>query len=200
MIVAAAALAIAYGVLRGPYRTIVIPSIAVAGIHPALGLAWGASHLAVVRSRRIGSIRAAARDERCEQLLAIDLVASGVEAGVAFTNAVETAIAHLHDPVAGDLARRLRFTNRRIPEHRDDGPIDAMFDAAEVSSVTGGALANDLRELHRTEIERDDTAVEERLQRLPVKMLFPLALLILPGFLLTTVVPAVVAGVSRLAP
>jgi pilus assembly protein TadC len=41
-------------------------------------------------------------------------------------------------------------------------------------------------------------ASRERLAKLPVKMLFPLAFLILPGFVLLTVVPPLMSGLSRL--
>jgi pilus assembly protein TadC len=42
-------------------------------------------------------------------------------------------------------------------------------------------------------------ASRERLARLPVKMLFPLAFLILPGFVLLTVVPPLMSGLSKLS-
>ena len=41
-------------------------------------------------------------------------------------------------------------------------------------------------------------AASEHLSKLPVKMLFPLAFLILPGFVMLTVLPPLLSGLSKL--
>ncbi len=201
MIVVALAVAIVYGlVLQLPHRQLVAPTIVIAGVHPGLGIVYAASHFGVVQVRRIQSMRLEAALDRADELTAIDLVASGVEAGVSFSIAVSTAGRFLSSQVAGDLERHLRQANRNatVDPETDPTPIDVMFQIARLSASSGAALGTELRGLSDAERDRDDARHDERLARLPVKMLFPLALLILPGFLLVAVVPAVVGGVSKL--
>jgi tight adherence protein C len=80
-----------------------------------------------------------------------------------------------------------------------DAPDEAaaLFALADRALVTGAPLlasidgyATNLRRIERS-------AAIERARRLPVKLLFPLALLILPGFLLLTLGPALLAGLGR---
>ena len=50
------------------------------------------------------------------------------------------------------------------------------------------------------EVRADEAAAErEKIERLPVKLLFPLAFLILPGFILVAVVPSIISGISELS-
>lgn len=201
MIVVALAVAVAYGlVLQLPHRRLIAPGIAAAGVHPALGIVYAASHFGVVHARRIHSMRLKSALDRADELTAIDLVASGVEAGVSFPIAVSTASRFVRPHVSEDLGRHLRRANRNTPidPETDPTPIEVMFRIARLSASSGARLGTELRGLSDTERERDNARHDERLARLPVKMLFPLALLILPGFLLVAVVPAVVGGVSKL--
>jgi pilus assembly protein TadC len=73
-----------------------------------------------------------------------------------------------------------------------------MFFLAQASASSGAPLADELRRLSDHYRSLELTAERERLERLPVKMLFPLAFLILPGFLLVAVVPAVAGGLAKL--
>jgi pilus assembly protein TadC len=73
-----------------------------------------------------------------------------------------------------------------------------MIRIARSAEASGAALAGQLGALAESELASDEAATEERLARLPIKMLFPLALLILPGFLLVAVAPAVISGIARL--
>ena len=73
-----------------------------------------------------------------------------------------------------------------------------MESEAQRSAITGSPLGPGLDGLARA-IRRDRAADEAaRLARLPVKLVFPLALLVLPGFVLMTVGPAVLGGLARL--
>jgi pilus assembly protein TadC len=73
-----------------------------------------------------------------------------------------------------------------------------MLRLAHASESSGAKVADQLVSLAENELSLDEASTNERLARLPIKMLFPLALLILPGFLLVTVAPAVVSGISKL--
>ncbi|KAA3640056.1 MAG: hypothetical protein DWP92_03695 [Armatimonadetes bacterium] len=201
MIVLFVAAAVAYGlILRLPHRGLITPALVAAGVHPSLGVVCAATQFGLLRGRQIRSLRSKAARHRADELLAIDLVASGVEAGVSFATAVATAVGCVNDAVASDLSKHLKRANRGAltdPE-ADSTPVDSMFEIARSSATSGASLGTELRGLSDAERERDDVRQEERLARLPVKMLFPLSFLILPGFLLVAVVPAVVDGISKL--
>jgi pilus assembly protein TadC len=73
-----------------------------------------------------------------------------------------------------------------------------MFGAADASESTGMPLAATLTALASDRRRVAAAASRERLAKLPVKMLFPLAFLILPGFVLLTVIPPLISGLSKL--
>lgn len=187
-------------VLRLPHHRFAGPTLVAMGVHPALGVVSAATQVGFVRMRRIRSLQRVMAQQRADQILAVDLVASGVEAGVSFPIAATTASQSLCRSVAADLLAHLRRSDRgtRVETGMDATPIDVMFRIARASAWSGANLGSELRALSDAERARDDARHEERLARLPVKMLFPLAFLILPGFLLVAVVPAMVGGVSKL--
>ncbi len=67
--------------------------------------------------------------------------------------------------------------------------------AVETGAPVRGALESLVEE--RLAVERNEGLIRAR--KLPVKLLFPLALLILPGFLVLTVGPALLTSIDRLA-
>lgn len=187
-------------VLRLPHHRFVGPTLAAMGVHPVLGIMTAATLVGIGRMRRIRSLHGLTARKRADEILAIDLVASGVEAGVSFPIAAVTASQGLDRLVADDLLGQLRRADRGVlvETGMDPTPIDVMFRIARASAWSGANLGSELRALSDAERARDDARHEERLARLPVKMLFPLAFLILPGFLLVAVVPAMVGGISKL--
>jgi len=187
-------------VLRLPHHRFVGPTLAAMGVHPVFGIVTAATLVGFVRMRRIRSLHGLTARKRADEILAIDLVASGVEAGVSFPIAAVTASQGLNRSVAADLLGQLRRSDRGVlvETRMDPTPIDVMFRIARASAWSGANLGSELRALSDAERARDDARHEERLARLPVKMLFPLAFLILPGFLLVAVVPAMVGGISKL--
>ena len=201
MILVGVAVGVAYGwIVKGPNRSVVVPAIVAGAIHPALAAAYVGIHLGFVRSKGIGRTKSEAAAARIEELLAVELVASGVEAGVSFDVSVETAIRHIREPAASQMSRQIRVSHRTVltDDIENPSPVDMMFRAAKSSATSGAPLSTDLRALSDSERDRDDAVQRERLERLPVKMLFPLAFLILPGFLLVAVAPSVIGGISKL--
>jgi pilus assembly protein TadC len=178
---------------------VVSPTLVTFAINPLLGLAVGAALIGAVRIRRIARARSRGSDRRAEEILAADLVASGVEAGVSFDEAVSVASDFVSPVVAAEMRRMARVAHHSAVAERNGSIVDEMFRLSRRSAVSGAPLAPGLRSL--SEVERSKDAAErlERLERLPVKLLFPLAFLILPGFLLVAVVPALVSGISKLS-
>lgn len=177
-----------------------------------LGLAAGLQAAALVGAlvvavwslrRAMGSGRD--RERRAdEELLAIDLIALGVGGGLTFHQAVGFAGASVGGAVNGRIRDHLRRSHHRhvmTPEPRDDkDPIDEVFGVAARSAASGAPLQPALLSLAETVRAERAATDRARLARLPVKLLFPLALLILPGFVLMTVGPTVISGLSRLTP
>ena len=157
----------------------------IAGVTALLGLcAW-------VGGRRV--LRPRTREDDEAQLA--ELAALGLTAGLTFPAAVNAAT----EAVPGTESARLRRAGR-IQADPASVPSDdpGLFLVARRALATGAPLAPAVSgyatALRNEERSRQLTAA----RRLPVKLLFPLALLILPGFLLLTVGPAVLGSIERL--
>jgi tight adherence protein C len=167
-------------------------------INPLLGVAAGAVLIFVKRWRVIAAKRQAATTRGRDALVCLDLVSLATTAGLPFHIAVSLASHQVGGPLARDLDRAVSRVNSGLDHALVDGPFARAFDAADRSSVSGARLGDSLVALAR-EVRADDAAAErERIERLPVKLLFPLAFLILPGFVLVAVVPSILSGISQI--
>jgi tight adherence protein C len=153
------------------------------------------------RSRRHGRHD----DEMARQVaVAVDLVGVGVAAGHTPYLAVQLgarwspplvareleAIAHAC-AIGQSFDDALREMGRRAPGAR--GLTETLRTSARLGSPAAPALARLAAEL-RADLRR---RAEARARTVPVRLCFPLVGCILPAFALLTVVPAVVAGISR---
>ena len=161
---------------------VVAPFVAVIGL---LGLGIGTILVATIRPRA---------DDDDDALLA-ELAALGLTAGLTFPAAIEAAAT----AVPGEAAERLRRAGR-IPGGRDGVPPDdpGLFVVARRALTTGAALLPAVTGYARALRDEDRSHRLEAARRLPVKLLFPLALLILPGFLILTIGPAILGSLERL--
>ena len=71
---------------------------------------------------------------------------------------------------------------------------DALLASDRLGAPVGPVLAR-LAEEERTALRR---RAEANARRIPVRLLFPLVFLVLPAFVLLTVVPGLAAGLGRL--
>lgn len=199
MIVAACALAAAaLTVFKPPIRG---SAVAFAGglvIDPLVAIAAPAIVILFGRLTEVRRTKEHARNVREDQILAVELVAAGVSAGVSFDLAVEAASARVDPEVGSDLRRWHRLIRHGNAPPDSSAATAEMVRIAHAAEASGAAVAGQLTALADSERSLDESATNERLARLPVKMLFPLALLILPGFLLVVVAPTVISGISRL--
>lgn len=133
--------------------------------------------------------------EEDDEALLAELAGLGLTAGLTFPAAIEAAAT----AVPGDESVRLRRAVRFHSE-RESVPFEdpGLFLVARRALATGAplapAVAGYAMALRNEERSRQLTSA----RRLPVKLLFPLALLILPGFLLLTVGPALLGSLERL--
>lgn len=134
----------------------------------------------------------AARAARTDLPLLADLVALGVGAGLSFRTAVVEA-AEVVDPSLRDEV--LRSVRGREPEGHTVARLFSIARRAAESGASIAAEASGYAEELRAQ-SREEALTHMR--RLPVRLLFPLALLILPGFLLMTLGPTLTAGIQRL--
>jgi hypothetical protein len=171
---------------------------------------WHRRELGVV-SRVVGSFgrrRAMRRNDAAlarELPVAIDLLGVAVGAGCTPRLAVDVAARWSPAPVAhvfGDVVRRcalgvdfgsaLDGAVEHAPRLR---PLaDALLASDRLGAPVGPVLAR-LAAEDRTSLRR---AAEAHARRIPVRLLFPLVFLVLPAFVLLTVVPGLAAGLGRL--
>jgi len=157
------------------------------------------------RSGRRHRRRLAAIDAEIPQLL--DLLAAGSSAGLAAPLALRRAV----DGLAGPLADEVRTTVRSVDlgaRWRDE--LEGLADRLDlpdlrrtVAALTrtetlGASLAEATAELAASVRQARRAATAERARTAPVKMLFPLVFLVLPAFLLLTVVPVLLTTVRSI--
>ena len=189
---ALAVLALGVAILRSNRREIMAAGILVAfALAPVLGfgLSVGLAVWIVMKRRPRSS---GFNDD--EAMLA-ELTALGLSAGLTFTAAASAAV----DSVPGEASAQLRQTIR-LGAGMDDETVDghSLMVVVHRALLTGAplqpAVSGYATTLRNEERSRELTAA----RRLPVKLLFPLALLILPGFLILTIGPAVLGSLERL--
>ena len=173
---------------------------------PAALIAWRVPDLALARLARLARRTLAAADREIPVLL--DLLAVATSAGLppqlAFRRAVEAATGPLADELrwvldASDLGGRWRDElvvvgdRLALPDlHRLLGALARTDSLGSSLAEEIGHLASDVREVRRA-------AAAQRARTAPVKMLFPLVFLVLPAFLLLTVVPVLLTTVRSIS-
>jgi len=161
---------------------------------PVLGLvAW---RLPTMRAHRSARRRRAAVDAQVPQLL--DLLAAGSSAGLSGQMAFRRAVDALGGPLANelsgaldavDLGARWRDELATVADRLDLLDLRRTINALSRTDTLGASLSGSTAELAASVRSARRAAVTERARTAPVKMLFPLVFLVLPAFLLLTVVP-----------
>ncbi len=133
-------------------------------------------------------------DDSSEALLA-DLTVLGLSAGLTFTQAATAAAGSVGGDAASRVLRAIRFRGGNGPADADD---PALMVVARRALSTGAPLIPAISGFASTLRSEERARHLTVARRLPVKLLFPLALLILPGFLILTIGPAVLGSLERL--
>lgn len=191
------------GVIGLSWRIAAVAMVVAAVLVTVPGLAVGFAAAWVVYMLRLRLRRARFRRHQAQMELAslCDLTAIALTGGLGLHSALELAVGHVGGEVGIELERLLR-------QGRVDGigPVMASADGAGRrlyriigrATGSGSALAESIARL-ADELQSELAADQlERVRRLPVTMLFPLTMLILPGFLLLAIAPAVLDSVGHL--
>jgi tight adherence protein C len=162
------------------------------------------------RRVRVGIPRTAAArrrelDREVPQLL--DLLASASAAGLSAVAGFRQAVAALRGPLAEelrsclgsvDLGGRWRTELAGASERLQLPDLRRVVAILARTETLGTSLSDATRELATDVRSARRAAVAERARTAPVKMLFPLVFLILPAFLLLTVVPVLLTTVRSI--
>ena len=162
-------------------------------------------HVPFAQGSRASRRRRAAVDAEIPQLL--DLLAAGSSAGLAAPLALRLACEGLAGPLADevratvravDLGARWRDELEALAERLDLPDLRRTVAALTRTESLGASLAQATAELAASVRQARRAATAERARTAPVKMLFPLVFLVLPAFLLLTVVPVLLTTVRSL--
>jgi tight adherence protein C len=168
----------------------------VAGFALALGFGWLGPMMLV---RRRSRLRLEQIDDSMPEL--IDLLVTMVEAGVGFSAALQLAAQRLRGPLGDELrfavqeenmglgmAQALSNLVTRVPT-----PATRSFVRSLIQGETlGVSIGKIMRDLALEMRKRRRQVAEERAQKAPTKLLFPLIFLIFPAMFVVILGPAVV--------
>jgi tight adherence protein C len=166
--------------------------------------------LLAIRTRRLTGMRAEARrrramDAEVPQLL--DLLAAGSAAGLSAVAGLQRSVTALRGPLGSELRASLDAVHLGARWRTELGAVTerlALPDLRRAMAVLtrtetlGTSLTDATRDLAADVRSSRRAAVAERARAAPVKMLFPLVFLILPAFLLLTVVPVLLTTVRSI--
>jgi hypothetical protein len=194
---------IATAVLLG-FWPVAGPAVRWAGIGAVLGsihpvAALGSVLIPTALVLRRGPFRS--RGTQGGQALLADQVALGLRAGLTLEGSLHEAVPDL-DPQAASRVRGVLREARRIGLASvladATGSGERLFRIAARAVRTGAPLIPAVEGLADELRHEEHTRRTARARRLPVRLLLPLALLILPGFVLVVVAPALIGSLARL--
>jgi tight adherence protein C len=131
----------------------------------------------------------------------IDLVVVTLEAGLSFPQSLRLAASKIKEPLAGEVRLTLQEQNMGLTLvealtnflGRIDTPGVRMFARSIAQGETMGVSTGQIMRNLAIELRKRRRAyAEERAQKAPVKMLFPIAFLIMPALFIVLLVPMVI--------
>lgn len=153
---------------------------------------WGPTFVLKSRARR--------RTERIEIELPdlIDLLVVTLEAGLSFNAALMRSVERLRGPLSNEIRLALREHNlgltmeqalQNMLERCDAPAVRAFVRAVNQGESLGVSIGQVMRELAEDLRTRRRQIIEEKAQKAPLKMLFPLCFLILPTIFIVVLFP-----------
>ena len=169
--------------------------------------------LALLLAVRVRTLRAARADVRRRRAMdaevpqLLDLLAAASAAGLSAVVGLQRSVSALRGPLgselrgsldAVDLGARWREELAGVTERLALPDLRRAFAVLTRTETLGTSLTEATRELAADVRGSRRAAVAERARAAPVKMLFPLVFLVLPAFLLLTVVPVLLTTVESI--
>ena len=150
----------------------------------------------------IGRARRRVRATKPADLAALaELTALGLVAGLPFRAALRAAGRHAPPALSHEVRRVDRAANLRgaaVAYAQAGGQLEPLMRLAARAMATGAPLAAAVT-AYAAQIRNDErTRAVADARRLAVRLLFPLALLILPGFIVLIVGPVTLQSLARL--
>lgn len=176
-------------------------SLLVALLAPLLAIPIGLAAGGVVLARKLRARAERARMVDEEAAALAELTVIGLTGGLGIQTSLEIAARSVGGTVQAEVAallRQARVGGLALTMGGAGGIGRDLYRAIGRAVATGSSLGETVTRIAH---EANAEVVAARMQgvrRLPVMMLFPLTLLILPGFLLLTIAPALLAAFSRL--
>lgn len=170
---------------------------------PLLAVSGAVLGLAVNRFRRAAALTRRHMAVEVECIDVAELVAVGLAGGQSIAAAHRLALDHVSAdarPVLEGLLDRIDRMGTTPALLTDPSALRGSSRVLATAATTGAPALPMLEAFVETEAHKRHAADLEALQRLPIRLMVPLALLVLPGFVLMTVGPAVVDSLARLVP
>ena len=161
--------------------------------------------LPLVIVRRKARVRLQVIDRRLPDL--IDLLVVTVEAGLGFSGALRLAAEHIQGPLSDELRLTLQEQTMglgvddalsNLAARADTPGMRAFVRALAQGERLGISIGQVMRNLAVDMRKRRRQMAEERAQKAPIKMLFPLVFLIFPSLFIILLVPAMLQIVKVL--
>jgi len=174
---------------------------ALAVVAPLAGAAVIAALLAVVARNRLRTRRRATERASDDVALLADLTALGLRAGLGLIQALERAAVDVSPGLAEEVRTVVRSAGRSgtaAALTTAGGHAERLYRLAARAAATGAPVAEAVDGFAAERRHADHSRAAADARRLPVRMLLPLALLILPGFVVLAVGPALLEALERL--
>lgn len=163
----------------------------------------GTAVLGWVLPMYIVNSRARTRREQVERALPdlIDLLVVTLEAGLSFPQSLKLASAKIKEPLASEVRLTLQEQNMGLTlvealDHllvRVDTPGVRMFSRSIAQGETMGVSTGQIMRNLAVELRKRQRAyAEERAQKAPVKILFPIMFLIMPALFIVLLLPVMI--------
>ena len=179
----------------GPLLVVAVPLM--------LLLGWRAPLIVVQR-------RARERLQRIDQELPelVDLLVVTVESGLGFASSMQLAAERLEGPLGDEMRLAMQEQAMGLTTDQVLGNMVARSDTPSMHSFVrsvrqgeslGVSIGQILRNLASEMRKRRRAAAEERAQKAPIKILFPLAFLIFPALFVVLLSPAIIKFVESMS-
>lgn len=136
----------------------------------------------------------------------IDLLSISVEAGLT----MERAMRHVSERLDGTLCKEIALCERdinllgysredalrRLADRCQTEGVSMFVSSVIVSAKSGSSISRVLKMQASVARNRQFTALEEKVEKLPTKMIFPMSMFIMPSLMLIVMAPAVLTLVE----